>query len=357
MVIVTRRQNSTIAILADGMGSGIEARVAATLSAEYLLSLINEGFTNSEAVRALLRSLRRAKLKNGPWAALNVVFITSSGETTAYSYESPQPFIMTAHGLESPLFQLQHWDGEVIGEASTHLRPNEGLLLYSDGVSQAGLGRGYPRGWGETGIKLYLSGAGLNLPVHAAAIPAALARKAASFHDNRPADDITVLTLALRKPRILHILTGPPGQRSDTDKVMAAFLAKEGSKVVCGGTTTQLLAKHMGVTPQVVPGKFGAPAHYELNGIDLASEGTVTLNRANNIFDTPEYAPEAGYGVARLLELLYEADEVHFWVGQAVNPAHSSSLKPVGILTRNEVVAELIEKLQGAKKLAVVKKL
>lgn len=357
VVFVMRRQDLTIVILADGIGSGIEARVAATLAAEYLFSLLKENFTGSAAVKALIRSLRRAKLNHGPWAALNVVFISSSGEMNAYSYESPQPFIITARGLEAPVFQPLHWDGEVVQEVSTHLRPNEGLLLFSDGVTQAGLGRGLPRGWGEAGVKSFLSSAGLDSPVHAAAIPAALARKAATFNDNRPADDITVLTLVMQKPKVLNILTGPPGRREDTAKVMAAFLAKEGLKAVCGGTTTHLLAKQMGVTPQVVPGKFGAPAHYELDGIALASEGTVTLNRVNNIFDAPELAIEAGYGIARLLELLYEADEIHFWVGQAANPAHSSTLKPAGFQTRNEVVAELAEKLQGAGKLAVVKRI
>jgi hypothetical protein len=355
-VFVARRQDSTIAILADGIGSGIEARVAATLAGEYLLSLINEGSTSSEAVRALLRSLRRARLHNGPWAALNAVFIGSSGEATAYSYESPEPFIMTARGLESLAFQPHHWDGEVVQEVSTHLRPSEGLLLFSDGVTQAGLGRGLPRGWGTAGIKSFLSNARLDSPSAAAAIPAALAREAASLNDNRPIDDITVLALVLRKPRILHLLTGPPRQRNDTEKVMASFLAQEGVKVVCGGTTTQLLAKHMGVMPQVVPGQYGAPAHYEMDGVALACEGTVTLNRVNNVFDDPDLADEAGYGAARLLRLLCEADEVHFWVGQAANPAHSSSLKPSGILARNEVVAELVDKLRRAGKLAVVRK-
>jgi hypothetical protein len=152
-------------------------------------------------------------------------------------------------------------------------------------------------------------------------------------------------------------MTGPPGKRGDTKKVMTAFLATEGLKVVCGGTTTHLLAEQMGVTPKVVPGKFGAPAHYELDGIDLASEGTVTLNRVNNVFDTPELAPEAGYGVNRIIEFFQQADEVHFWVGQAVNPAHSSTLKPAGIRARNEVVAELAERLRRARKLAVIKKM
>jgi len=356
-VFVTHRQESTIVILADGIGSGIEARAAATLSAEYLLSMIHEGFTNIEATRALVRSLRHAKLNNGPWAALNAAFIAGSGETTIYSYESPQPFILTARGLESLLFQPLHWDGEVVQEVSTHLRPNEGLLMFSDGVTQAGLGRGLPRGWGEAGVRSFLANARLDKPAHAADIPAALARKAASFNDNRPADDITVLALVLRKPRVLHLMTGPPGKRGDTKKVMTAFLATEGLKVVCGGTTTHLLAEQMGVTPKVVPGKFGAPAHYELDGIDLASEGTVTLNRVNNVFDTPELAPEAGYGVNRIIEFFQQADEVHFWVGQAVNPAHSSTLKPAGIRARNEVVAELAERLRRARKLAVIKKM
>lgn len=355
-VFVARRPDSTIAILADGIGSGIEARVAATLSGEYLLSLVNEGLSSGEAMRSLLRWLRRARLHQGPWAALNAVFIDSTGEVSAYSYESPEPFIMTAHGLESPAFQPQYWDGEVVQEVSTHLRPGEGLLLVSDGVTQAGRGRGLLRGWGASGVRSFLASAKLDSAQAGAAIPSALAREAAALNDNHPIDDITVLTLVLRRPRVLYVLTGPPKQRSDTDKVLAAFLAQEGVKVVCGGTTTQLLAKHLGATTRVIPGEFGAPAHYEMDGVALATEGTVTLNRVNNIYDEPELAAEAGYGPARLVELLNEADEVHFWVGQATNPAHTAALKPSGNMPRNQVVEELVEKLQRAGKLAVVTK-
>jgi len=354
---VVRREDATVAIVADGIGSGVPANLAATLVTEYLLGLLKDGFSTTEAAKACLRALRSARLNRGPWAAFSVVRVSTDGRAHVVSYESPFPLLLTQSGPEEMEYAPRYWEGEVAYEAQTYVRTNEALLVFTDGVTQAGLGRGLPKGWGESGVLKYLNESGLNRPELACEIPPAVVRQAASLNGNRPSDDITVLALFARRPRVLHVLTGPPARREDTEKVLSAFAAVEGTKVVCGGTTTLLLAKHMGVEPRVHPGQYGAPAYYELQGVALACEGTVTLNRVNNIFDEPELASEAGYGASRLLELLSASDEIHFWVGQATNAAHLTTLRPAGVLSRNEVVASLAEKLKRAGKLTVIKKM
>ena len=352
---VKRTAEATLAVLADGMGSGIPANMSANLVIEYLLGLLSEGFTIAEAVKTSLRSLRRARLNEGPWSAFNVARISPDGEVQVYSYESPLPLLLTAHGVEDLSFNPQFWEGEIVQEVSTHIRPGEALLFFTDGITQAGLGRNLRNGWGESGLKKYLARTNLGKrPAQGTKVTRGIVYEAASIAQNRPADDISSLLLYLRSPRVLQILVGPPAKKSKDSQVMKDFLAAVGTKAVFGGTTTKILASHMGLTPKIFPGEFGAPAHYKIEGIDLACEGAITLNRTNNIFDEPELAEKAGYGTERLIELFVEADEVYFWTGQSSNPANITTLKPSGMLSRNKVVAALAEKLRLAGKLVEI---
>lgn len=356
IIKISRNPHGTLALLADGMGSGISAMVDATVTCEYLTGLIEGGTPAAGAMRASLRSLRKARISGGPWAALNMVHISPDGQAELFCYESPVPLLVTAGGLEEPVIWPEYVEGEIVQRASIHLRAGETILMFSDGVTQAGLGRGLPRGWGIDGVSKFLKAEGLDRRGQAQKLPAALVHQANALNHNRAADDISVLALVLRRPRVLNILTGPPLRQSDTTSVMKSFMEADGLKAVCGGTTSRLLASFIGITPVVHAGEMGCPAHYDIEGIDLATEGTVTLNRLNNIFLDPELAHEAGYGPSRLLELVSGSDEIRFWVGQAQNPAHHQSLKPAGLLSRNEVITALAEKMRQAGKFVSIKR-
>jgi hypothetical protein len=353
--LVSRREDATWIILADGLGSGMPANVSATLVAEYFLGLIENGFTPGEAIKATLRTLRTARTKGNSWAAFLAARLSPDGEVLLYCYESPPPLLLSLRGIEEISFRPQYWEGEVIQEGSTHLRPYEALLCFTDGVINAGMSRALPRGWGESGLKKFLTNSGLTKKGEMTRIPQIIIKEAAAISQHRLLDDLTAGLIVLRQPQVLQVLTGPPGKREHTTQVLSQFLKAEGLKAVCGGTTTSLLAKHLGVTPVLHPGEFGAPAFYEVPGIALATEGAITLNRAYNVFDEPELWEEAGPGAARLLKLFAEMDEIYFWLGQAVNPAHNYTLKPAGILSRAEVVAVLAEKLKQAGKMVSIR--
>ncbi|HSV30786.1 MAG TPA: SpoIIE family protein phosphatase [Atribacteraceae bacterium] len=351
LIKIVRRPEQTLAILADGMGSGINANIQATLYVEYLFGLAEGGARVADAVRSSLAMLHRAKDHSGPWAAFNVVQIKQDGEVDMYCYEAPQPLLLSTSGIEEPVFRPEYWSGEIVQHSEVQLRPQEAILVVSDGVTQAGLGRGLKRGWSLEGLKSFLVKERLDTAYQAPGIPGAVVRQAHQLHQQEPADDISTLTLAVRLPRQFHLLTGPPAQKNDLPKMLESFMNASGTRAACGGTTSKLLAEYLEKPLRVHPGKFGSPAHFELEGIDLASEGTITLNRLNNIFSEPELAEEAGYGPLRLLELINDADEIHFWVGQAKNPAHNPSLKTAGMMTRVEVIRALTAKLGVAGKL------
>jgi hypothetical protein len=99
-----------------------------------------------------------------------------------------------------------------------------------------------------------------------------------------------------------------------------------------------------------------APPGYGIKGIDLVSEGAVTLNQVFNIIDADEQQFEPDSSVTRLCEILAEADRVNFYLGIASNEGHNDiAFKQRGILPRKTIVKLLAERLQTMGKLVEVK--
>lgn len=156
-VTVYRRQNGqTFFILCDGIGSGEYANSAATACSARLMALLQETDDPAAACAMEAASMHRARSEDYPFAAFTTVVLDSDGSYTAYAFEAPGPL----HIRRNHVSTLPHSSRQA-GEESIHcfsgaLQPGEYLLLLSDGVTQAGLGRGFGYGIGEQGAARYL---------------------------------------------------------------------------------------------------------------------------------------------------------------------------------------------------------
>jgi len=100
-----------------------------------------------------------------------------------------------------------------------------------------------------------------------------------------------------------------------------------------------------------------APPGYLLDGIDLVTEGSVTLNQVYNVLDVDPSQFDEDSGVTSLYELLVHADRVNFILGTAQNPANwHISFQQRGLLPRTKIVELLADKLREAGKLVVIQR-
>ncbi len=339
---------STIVVLSDGLGSGIQANLAAILCVSRIMELIRQGHSLRETFAQVLRTMNEARGSALPYAVFSILQFRHDGETVVLSYEMPPPIYVGRHA-STVLHQQTHvQDNSVVAEAHCYIEPGEGILIVSDGITQAGLGQGLRLGWTIEGVSEMLQS--IRGKIEAVReIPESVHHQARKLWRQAGGDDCTAVLAWCRKGSVVNVFTGPPSRPSDDREVVRRFLGLEGTKIVCGGTTARLVAEGLGRSVEVIQDETSliAPPRYSIEGIDLVTEGAVTLNQAYNIFDEEAGDYTESSGVTRLCGLLKSADRVNFLVGMARNDASAGiSFRQQGILPRKSIVPLLAEQLR-----------
>lgn len=350
-----RTLESTEFVLCDGIGSGIYANIAAITCANRLIELFRTGVSLRYACEKVADSMHRARKEEIPFSAFSVAKVLNDGQFTVYTYEAPIP-ILIKDGIAQPLKPYYYTANyEIIGESSGVLGVGDSLVLCSDGVTQAGLGKGYFFGIGAEGIAEYINsklGHGRNLKDLPGDIIEMCSRISEGLHE----DDTTLALLQCRDALQLTLMSGPPSTKMKDRAFVERFMSAQGIRVVCGSTTADILSRELKKEAKLVNKNIapGFPPEYIIEGVDMVTEGAAMLNQVYNILDEdPEQFIEDS-ATERLCTLLQEADVITFLIGNAINEAHSALLfKQMGIRPRGATVKRIAEQLRNMGKLVI----
>lgn len=355
-----RSPRGTTVICCDGLGSGIKAHVAATMCIARLLELLRQEYSLREAVASVTRTMSQAKDAQLPYAAFSIARILNDGEATVLTYEMPGPVYVNRHIATALPQRTLTMERALVGEANCYVAPGEGVLLVSDGVSQAGLGTSIPEGWGVEGFCRFASdrlAEGIDMPVLPEAIRSEAEQLSFDPTGLTRGDDCTVLLATCRLGKTVNILTGPPADRDRDAAVIREFMQMEGTKVVCGGTTAEVAARQIGRRLEMSQDLVSAIAPPEcfIEGIDLTTEGAVTLNQVYNILGEDPARYEADTAVTKLCDMLLAADRVRVLVGKSNRQTYEDiCFRQRGLLPRGKIVGLLVESLRKQGKLVTV---
>jgi len=353
-VVIERTPEATTAVVADGIGTGIKARIAAVMCASRLMELIRLGFTLREACGKIVETMHEARTRDIPFSAFSVCRILNSGHATIMSYEIPPPVLVNSYlAAYKPNQRFFPMGLEMIAEVNCMLDKGDAIILMSDGVSQAGLGHQYRMGWGTDGVCDFVNGC-LVRRVDLNAIPGEILGKVKEISGTTYGDDTTCLLLICRDAHLLNILTGPPHDKAKDRETIKRFMARKGTKVICGSTTAEVAARALNVQVNVkdLSTAFHKPPSFEIEGVDYATEGAVTLNQVYNILDEKVESLDRSSSVSSLYKLLHSADTINFMVGTAMNPGHENIIfRQMGMFPRQVIVELLAEKLKKMGKL------
>ncbi len=356
VVATDRSAVATTVVCADGLGSGVRANIFARMAVARLLALVQGGTSLRNAFAAIARTMNQARGHDLPFAAFGVARILPDGTATVLTYEAPPPILLSGRQASVLAQRTVTLDGALVGESHCVLTGGEGLMLVSDGVTQAGLGNGLVEGLTAEGAGRFLTGC-LARGTAMASLPERLHNEARKLWGETAGDDCTAVLATCRPGTAVNILTGPPSHPSLDARTVERFLRAQGYKVVCGASTAKLVARQMGTPLEVEQTSRSAiaPPAYRIAGVDLVTEGAITLNQVYNILDADPSVIDDDSGVTELWQLLQVADRVNVTAGLAVNPANESgSFRQRGLLSRRQILPLLANKLRQAGKLVVV---
>ena len=346
----------SVLVLADGLGSGVQANILSTLASTLLSRMVEGGLPLREAVDALARTLPVSKDRgNVAYSTFTIAKVTPEWSFTIYNFDNPEPLFLHG-GKENPLL----WDdleigGKAVRRARGRLAPEDALLLMSDGAVYAGVGETLNFGWTRKEIGSYME-ALFSPGLSAKNLATLLVDHCRVLYNSRPGDDTTALALRRRKRVNANLLVGPATNPEDDGKMMSLFFSKEGTHLVCGGTTGKVCARYLGtkVEPTLDYPDPMIPPISHIEGVDLATEGVITLNAlvrlAEDYLGKNERYFDWSYkedGASLLARVLFEeASDISFFVGCAVNPAHQDPSLGISIATKMQLVEALAQSLR-----------
>jgi hypothetical protein len=352
-VEIIRNDNSVVVVLADGLGSGVKANILATLTAKIIGTMMANGSNIDEAVETIAKTLPVCRERGIAYSTFSILQIFNSGEGYLAEFDNPAVFRLR----KKRPFQLdttaRDISGKTIKESRFTVAPDDIFIMASDGVIHAGIGHTLNLGWQWDNVSEYIQRT-YKEDMSAKTITKLLLSVCDNLYASEPGDDTTVVTVNIRKPVKLSIMVGPPADREQDRSIISYFSALPGKKAVCGGTTSQIVAR---VLERKIRTNFdyhnpSVPPTAEIEGIDLSTEGILTLQKTLEYiraFESSESNMQDFLnlnkkdGASRLAKLLLEeSTNIHFIVGRAMNPAHQNPEFPLNLGLKLKLVEEIV---------------
>ena len=343
--------NRIISVLADGLGSGIKASVLANLTATMVLRYAANRVDIQRAAATIMATLPVCSERQIAYSTFTIVDMDRWGATRVVEYDNP-PFVLLRNGLpvpvETEILPLRTAGGreEVLRHSRFAARPGDRIVIFSDGISQAGVGaRSTPLGWGMESATAYLQQLVRDRPrISARQLARALVQRALFLDGQSAKDDITCGVITYRKPREVLVLTGAPVAKARDRELADAARAFQGRKVICGGTTAAIISRELGLPLRMDMTDLNplVPPVSSMEGFELVTEGAITLSTVARLLeeeDNPDLlVPNAA---TRLAGVLLESDIIHILAGTKINEALQDPTLPEDLDIRRNILRRL----------------
>ena len=351
-VRISRTADSTIAVLADGLGSGVKANILSTLTSTIISTMLNEGASVEQAVETITSTLPVCNVRKLAYSTFSILEINDQGEAYLVEFDNP-PCIFIRNGQVMELEpEYRQCAGKNISECRFTVRPGDVLTLVSDGVVYAGVGQALNFGWNWDNVSSWLAKASLK-EKSAPRLAAALSQAVNELYLEKPGDDSTCLVVKITPTCVVNMLSGPPVDPANDGKIVHEFMTSPGKKVVCGGTSANIVARVLNrkIETTLNYADPSLPPVAKIDGIDLTTEGVLTLSRAVEIMrDYLSRDPDEYYfhrldeqnGAAMIAKMLLEdCTSLRLFAGRAVNPAHQNPGLPADLSIKMKLLDEL----------------
>lgn len=351
-----REENRIITVLSDGMGHGVKANILATLTSTMALNFTKEHKEPDRIAEIIMNTLPVCSERKISYATFSIVDIESDGRANILEYDNPQCIILKGSqpfepGWKDVVLDTGRNAGKRLHKCTFYPAKEDRIILLSDGVAQSGMGSAaWPLGWERDNVMQYAISLVAGEPSISAGSLAAKIVNMAYKNDNYEAkDDISCAILYFREPRKLLICSGPPYDEEKDRELAAMVTGYNGKVILCGGTTADIVARELNrkIVDELIFEDPDLPPESFMEGIDLVTEGILTLQKVSELLKSYRSSVKLGKGPAdKIVRMIMESDEINFVVGTRINVAHQDPSLPVDLEIRRTVVKRIARILE-----------
>lgn len=364
---ILKNEDSDIFILSDGMGSGVKANILSTLTMKILGTMLRDGATIQECVETIAKTLPVCTVRHVAYSTFTILQIFKDGHAYLVEYDNPGCVLVRDGRIVDIPYETYEIEGKKVRDCSLWLDINDYFVLFSDGVVHAGVGKLMSFGWGWQGASEYIRKACADGQISAPRLTSLICKACNDLYMDSPGDDTTVAVIHAVKTKNVNIFTGPPTSYDDDAVLMRDFMTSPGKKIVSGGTSANIAARILKkkIVASIKYNDPEIPPIATLEGVDLVTEGVLTLNRCANMLEqynkgdlTDRFFDrlDADNGAAMIAKILIEeCTDLHMFVGQAMNAAHQNVGLPFDLSIRMRLVDKIRQECEKMGKTVTVK--
>ncbi len=348
------KTNRAIGILSDGLGSGVKANILANMTAKMAMKFTESNMNFLQSAEIMMDALPICQVRKVAYATYTIVDCSYDNSVKIIEQGNP-PFILLRNNesINVPYHEYvsKHKDYRKLRLSEFSIEPNDRIIFFSDGVTEAGIGtKAYPLGWRRGGcIKFIEKKISANPNISAKDLASNIVSEACSKElGMKPGDDISCSVVYFREPRRTLLISGPPFSKNKDNEYAQRTLEFKGKKIISGGTTAEIISRELKQkisTDIRLMRRSTLPPISQMNGIDLVTEGILTLTEALRILNKKvEYTEKNG--AVQIVEFLLESDVIHFIIGTKINEAHQDPNLPVDLEIRRSLIKQIAKSLE-----------
>ncbi|BCN31398.1 SpoIIE family protein phosphatase [Anaeromicropila herbilytica] len=356
-VEILKTEDSDIIILADGMGSGVKANILATLTSKILGTMLLGGATIDECVETIVKTLPVCQVRKVAYSTFSILQIFKNKKAYLVEFDNPScVFIRDGKIVKIP-FVERLIENKVIKEYHFDVLLNDCFVLMSDGVIHAGVGKVLNFGWTWDSMAEYTLKS-TKSTLSASRLASMLSKACDDLYMQIPGDDTTIAVARVIPVKEVHLFTGPPVNKDSDEKLVSQFMKGSAKKIVCGGTSANIIARVLDkeIRTSLIYTDPSLPPMAKIEGIDLVTEGVLTLSRtlsllktylSNDIDYTFFQKLDLENGASKIAKVLIEeCTNITLYVGKAMNEAHQNPNLPFDLSIRMNLVEQLKDTLK-----------
>ena len=342
-----------VAVLSDGLGSGIKANILSCMTATMLLRFVEgDQIPIRDAAEIVMNSLPVCQVRKISYSTFSIIDINDEGFAKIVEEGNPD-FIWIKNGeIMKPEFESipsKNHKNRCMKSYKIKLELGDRLIFCSDGITQCGLGNEKLKlGLRRSGlISLVLDKLNQNPEISSSELSSYIVKQARNIEtDRNPKDDMSALVLYCREPRKSLVFTGPPFTQNKDAQFAQEFKNFKGKKAIAGGTTANLISRELNIPvtmdKTISIGKLPSCSYME--GVDLVTEGILTLTQTLEYLECGEWDIDNAAG--KLVQFLLDSDCIYFMVGAKLNQAHYNPTLPIEIEIRKNIIKKIKNILQ-----------